>query len=191
MPRPSDARWGRIPGAAPPLRASAPLVWWALTAVVLVVVSVTVVRGPGPLDDPAQGDQRPGFLVDPDEAREVGGLDLPGSPVGRRPVVLIFDRGPPRREALTDFVDGVPRSAAVVLSTAGAGAAQALPERVRQAGDLRGRLADAIGMPRPKDAGPPIGYAVIDAEARVRYATLDPRYVEHGFEIEILAGALR
>lgn len=191
MPRPTDTRWGRVPGAAPPLAASAPLFWWALTAAALVTVIVAVVGGPGPLDDPSQGDQRPGFLVDADAARDVRALDLTGSPVGRRPVVLIFDRKPPRPETLADFVEEIPRSAAVVLSTARGGAEQGLPERVRIAGDLRGRLAETVGMPRPRDGGPPVGYAVIDDRARVRYATLDPEYLEHGFEVEILAGALR
>lgn len=32
-------------------------------------------------------------------------------------------------------------------------------------------------MPRPVDAGFPVGYAVVDRRARVRYATLDPAYL--------------
>ncbi len=57
--------------------------------------------------------------------------------------------------------------------------------------DRQRRIADVVGLPTPKDGGPPIGYAVIDGRARVRYATLDPRYAEHGFEIEIVTEAVR
>ncbi len=185
-----DEEWGRTRGARPPLAPAAPLAWWAVTAVVLVAVVFGVVRAPGPLDDPQQGDQRAGFLIDVDEAREVSGLDLPGAPVGRQPVVVIFDRGAPEPDELRAFVEDIPDSAAVVVALS-QGQVKSAPPRVREAGDFRGRIAEAVGMPRPKDGGPPVGYAVIDRDARVRYATLDPTYPEHGFEVDIIAGALK
>lgn len=44
-------------------------------------------------------------------------------------------------------------------------------------------------MREPRDGGA-AGYAVIDEKTRVRYATLDPDYLEHGFEVDIIAKAL-
>ncbi len=46
-------------------------------------------------------------------------------------------------------------------------------------------------MPTPVDGGYPIGYAVIDAQARVRYTTLDPGYLSHDFAIATMAGAVQ
>lgn len=188
MGRASEEQWGRAPGARPPLAPVGPLAGWAFSAVVLVVVVLGVVKGPGPLDDPRQGAQRTGLLIDADDARDVHALGLPGSPVGRRAVVVIFDRQAPSAHELLAFAAAVPDSAAVVLVLAqGQTAAVA---GVRAMTDARGRVAAQLGMPRPRDGGPPIGYAVIDADGRVRYATLDPTYPQHGFEVQIVTGAV-
>lgn len=63
--RAEDRRWGRMPGARPPLPAWLPLLVWVAGAVVLTAVAVGLVGGPGPLDDPRPERQRPGLLVDP------------------------------------------------------------------------------------------------------------------------------
>jgi hypothetical protein len=185
----SDADWGRIAAARPPLSPRAPLVWFTVSAAVLAVVVIGVVGGPGPLDDPDEGDQRPGLLIDPDEAMRVEGLALPGDPIGRRPVVIVFDRQPPERSALATFVDELPQSAEVLLVMPAA-ERPAVGERADAVADPAGRIAGAVGMPRPQDGGYPVGYAVVDRRARVRYATLDPEYLEHGFEVDIVVGAL-
>lgn len=183
-----DGQWGRTSGARPPLAPVAPLVWWAVTAVIVVAVVVGVVGTPGPLDDPRRGDQRAGVLIGAGDARVVRGLGLPGSPVGRRAVVVIFDRRAPTDAQIRAFAADVPRSAAVILVLA-EGKPQAAGN-VQAVADARGGLAAALGMPRPRDGGPPVGYAVIDRGGRVRYATLDPTYLEHGFEVGIVARAL-
>lgn len=159
-----------------------------MAAVLTTVVLVGVPR-PGPLDDPAQGEQRTGFLIDRDEARHVPVLALPGDPVGRVPVVVVFDRALPSRRQIARFLDGVPRGFAIVVVSA--------DDRVSSNGptfgvaqDPTGAIARAVGMPVPRDGGPPVGYALIDDRANVRYATLDPGYRAHGYELEIVAGAL-
>ncbi len=187
-----DRSWGRIGGARPPLAAAAPLLFWLAGAIVLAFVVLGVIRAPGPLDDPIRGDQRPGFLFDVDDARRVAELELPGGPVGRVPVVVIFDRRISAPQRLQSFVRDVPDGVAVVLVVSEPVDEQArLPAGVRPVVRTGGRIANAVGMPVPRDGGPPVGYAVIDRNARVRYATLDPAYPEHGFEVEIVAGALR
>jgi alkyl hydroperoxide reductase subunit AhpC len=64
-------------------------------------------------------------------------------------------------------------------------------ERVAVVVDEAGTVARAVGMPEPRDGGFPVGYAVIDSQADVRYATLDPRYLEHGFELDTVTAAVR
>ena len=45
-------------------------------------------------------------------------------------------------------------------------------------------------MPQPVDGGRPVGYAVVDSDRVVRYATLDPDYLSNAFEIETILGAV-
>jgi hypothetical protein len=88
---PQDARWGRLPGAEPPLQWWLPAAVAAAVAVVLMLVVVLVVRPPGPLDDPDPADQRDGLLLDgPVLPPDVGGVEL-----GGRPVVVLFERDEP------------------------------------------------------------------------------------------------
>jgi hypothetical protein len=185
-----DARWGRAAGAWPPVPPWAPLAWWAVSAVVLIAVVVGVVGGPGPLDDPSQGDQRPGFLVDPDDARVVRGLALPGAPVGRRPVFLAFDRRVPAADDLSDALRSVATGVSTVLVVPRINARVA-PSALPVVADPKGRIARAVGMDRPRDGGAPVGYAVLDSKGRVRYATIDPTWHRHAFELGLITGAVR
>lgn len=166
-----DAAWGRLPGAAPPLRWWVPAAVALVGAVVLALVVVLVVRPPGPTDDPVPADQRDGLLLD--------GPRLPpaadGVAFGGRPVVVLFERTQPfglafeqwRRTVSDEGVD--------------------LVVRVGPRGD---DLAGLIGMPTPVDGGPPVGYAVVDPARQVRYATLDPSYLLNAFEVDVITGAV-
>ena len=181
-----DTGDARLPGAMPPLSPRTPLLGWLLMAVTLVAVVIVGVGGPGPLDDPHEGDQRPGILAPADQARGLTGLRLPGDPIGRRPVVVVFERRPPDPPRLRAFLDEAPEDFATVLAVPERGARSPVPVVT----DEGARLARRLGMPTPQDAGYPIGYALIDSEGRVRYATLDPTFLEHGFELATLSGAL-
>ena len=183
---PSDREWGREVGARPPLAPRTVLLAWAAGAVVLIALVVGVVGGPGPLDDPEPGRQRAGFLFDPDEAPIVGDLQLPGRPLDRRPVFLLFDRRGYDADRVDAVLEEVPRRFAFILVVPRAPAAEELPERVRALADRRRRIAAAVELGEPVDGGFPTGYALIDRERRVRYATLDPTYAEHAFEIHIV-----
>jgi hypothetical protein len=161
---------------------------WLAGASVLSLVVIGLVGGPGPLDDPQQGDQRAGFLVDVEEARMVRGLGLPGRPVGRRPVFLAFARDALSGRSVRDALGRLPEAFAAFLvlpSTSAPGAA------VPTVSDSDGGIAHAVGIGRPKDGGPPIGYAVLDRRGRVRYATIDPGWPRHGDEIELITEAVR
>lgn len=190
-PEPHAVDWGRRRGAEPPLAPRAPLLWWLAMALVLTAVIVVLVGGPGPLDDPQQGRQRPGLLTDAGDAPVVRNLGLPRGSLGQRPVFLAFDRRIPSAAALERILDQVPDDFATVLVVPAAAdlAESDLPLPVVT--DARGRLAHAVGLARPKDGGPPVGYVVIDAAVRVRYATLDPDWTDHGDEIAIVTQAAR
>ena len=168
---PEDAAWGRLPGAEPPL-------WWWLpaavagvAALVLTLVVVLVVRPPGPLDNPNAGDQRDGLLLDgPVLPARIGDVSF-----GGRPVVVLFEREQPQGPAFQ-------RWRAVVADDG-----VALVIKVGAAGD---DLAERLEMPTPVDGGRPIGYAIVDPDRKLRYATLDPVYPQNAFEIDVITGAV-
>ena len=169
---PEDAEWGRLPGAAPPLRWWWPAVVFAAAVVVLAFVVTLVVRGPGPLDDPDAADQRDGLLLSgPTLPREVAGVSF-----GGRPVVLLFERTEPAGPAFERWRQAVAQTGADLLVLSGGRRAEL--------------LADAVGMPTPVDGGPPVGYAVVDPSRTVRYATLDPAYLRNAFEVDVIVGAI-
>jgi len=56
--------------------------------------------------------------------------------------------------------------------------------------DPEGRTAALYGMRVPADGGPPVGYAVVDAENRVRYRTLDPDPAGNTREVMTILRAL-
>lgn len=196
MKWPDSRRRGRSPepgasdghGLAPPLSPWVPPLFWLAGSVVLVVVVLAVVPGPGPLDDPDPTYQRPGFVLARGDATRVPNLSLPGSPPGRRPVVVVFDRALPDAESFRMLRRGLPPAFVIVLVVSDG--RRLTPYPVPVVVDRQGRTAAAVGMRSPKDGGPPVGYAIVDRQARVRYATLDPDYLRHGSEAATMARAI-
>jgi hypothetical protein len=170
-----------------PLPACAPLVAFALAALALSVVVLVIVPDPGPLDAPDEGSQRSGLLTPAGQAERVASLELPGAPVGRRPVLLVFDRDVPSPGRFRRFLAELPDVAVVLSVPAGSSAGQLAGVPVVT--EPR-RLADAVGLATPRDGGAPVGYAVIDEQARIRYATLDPLYLEHADEAATMLAAV-
>ncbi len=186
--RRSDLAWGRVTGARPPLAAWVPIAGWLAMAVALTLVVALVVRGPGPLDDPDPADQRTGFLSSLHSATRVAPATLPGSPVGRSPIVVIFDRRPPPAKRLAAVFADLPRGVAAVLVLP-RGEPPGTRSSVPVLADPGGRVAQAVRIHRPLDRGRPVGYAVIDRHGRVRYATLEPHYLDHRFELDLITKA--
>lgn len=169
----ADTEWGRLPGAVPPLRWWAPALTFAVASLVLALVVVLVVRPPGPRDDPRPANQRDGLLLDGPRLPGV----LAGVAFGGRPVVVLFERTSPAGDGFARWRKQVTdHGAVVVVAVAGSAAAQV--------------LARAVGMPVPRDGGAPVGYAVVDPARQVRYATLDPSYVQNAFEVDVITGAV-
>jgi len=163
---------------------------WLVAALLLAVVTLVVVPEPGPLDNPDEAAQRSGVLIHGPRIERVA---LPGDPLGRRPVVLVFDREVPDRELLDAFVERTAPGAAVLLVVPdrSGGSEEGLPEDVRLVADPGGSIVDAVGLAEPVGGGYPIGYAVIDSQARVRYRTLDPTYLLHPFGIGTITRFVR
>lgn len=178
-----------LPHAVPTLSARAPLASWAAAALALTAVVVFAVPAPGPLDDPRPARQRTGLLVDAAQARTVD-LRLPGGPIGRKPVLVVFYRQAPRRQPLVQFAGEAPRGTASYVVAPRRPPARATIGDVPLLADPSGRIARALAMPIPKDGRSAVGYALVDAQARLRYATLDPDYVDHGFELHAVGAAL-
>ena len=180
---------GHLPS---PLPAWAPLVWWTATAIVLAVVVVVIVGDGGPLDDPKQGRQRPALLAPKTEAPVVDNVALPRTGIGRDAALVAFNRNLPDPDELSAFRRSLPDDISILVVVDNASARETQEEvNVEVIADPEGDVARELEMPRPKDGGPPIGYALVDRDGRVRYATLDPTYTKHAAEITTIAGALQ
>lgn len=162
--------------------------------VVLGVVVLGGSVGPGPLDQPDPADQRNGLLLTGPTVEP----SLPGVPPRDGPTVLLFVRSAPQPSVLRQWRDTLPATTHVVLvvqepgsdPSSEASAAHALNAGADLIGDPDGRLATAVDLPEPVDGGPGVGYAVIDSDRVVRYATLDPRWPENAFELDTIVGAI-
>ena len=163
------------------------LMVWVVAAVVLGVLLLIAQLTRGPLDDPDQAYQRPGILdlaVLPEPAAPVtADIPQPG-----RPAIVFFDRSatlPALCHALPDTGLGADADLVIVAPAADIGCG-AIPV----VEDPDGRPADAYGMRAPAAGGPPVGYAVIDAQSRIRYRTLDPTVTAELSEVRTMLEAL-
>ncbi len=163
---------------------------WVLTGLVFGVLLLVAQHTYGPLDDPNPAYQRPGFLdLQPSSAAPRVTPDVPNS---QAPSVVLFIR-PQLASALADQLgraSGLRATASIVVVSSGAAPVD-LP--VPAVVDERGALARGFAMRVPRDGGPPVGYAVIDAHGAIRYRSLDPSITtSHGFdEIQTIVDAAR
>ncbi|MGQ0803280.1 MAG: hypothetical protein ACT4PI_05395 [Actinomycetota bacterium] len=169
-----------------PTRLSLAMVWVG-AAVLLGSLLFVADAAEGPLDDPDQAHQRPGFLDEGD--LPVAAPDLPGDALeDGRPAVVFFER-PRRLETLCDALagDDLDRRAEIVVIVSGE---DGECEGARSVDDPNGELAAAFGLREPSDGGPPVGYAVVDSDGRVRYRTLDPQAADDLEEVETIVKAV-
>jgi hypothetical protein len=160
---------------------------WLLAAVVLGGLLVTAQLTRSPLDDPDPAYQRPGIL-------DLGALPAPAPavtgdiPRHGRPAVVFFDR-PSLLPGLCQALAGTRLAAnadLVIVTPPGGAGCGALPV----VEDSDGGLAEAYGMRSPSDGGPPVGYAVVDGQGRIRYRTLDPTVAAELPEVATILAAL-
>jgi len=160
---------------------------WVAAAVGFVVLLVVAQRLEGPLDDPDQAEQRVGFLDQPP-------LPLPapmvtaGLPAAGRPTVVLFLRPGDAPRQCRDVARRVPASSAVLVAVLAGPAA--CPSIASVLVDATGRTATSYGMRSPTDGGPPVGYAIVDNEGRLRYRTLDADPAADSRELTTMLAAL-
>ena len=171
-----------------PWRPAARLVTtWVAAGVGLGVLLALARLAEGPLDDPDQAWQRPGFL-------DAGALPTPaptvapGAPLPGRATVVFFMRP----NGLVELCHALAASslryeAAIAVVVAGSGGCALA---VSVVGDPAGAVAEAYGMRRPRGGGPPVGYSVVDAAGAIRYRTLDPDVADQLGEVGTIVAAL-
>jgi hypothetical protein len=170
------------------LRPAAPLLFAAASGTVLTAVVLLLVRTPGPQDEHTFADQRNGLIANgPHVPARVGGIAF-----GDRPVVLLFLRGAASAAAVQTWQEDLPGRVRVfvVLQRPGVDPPPELAGSPTVI-DAQRVLGDVVHLPRARDGGPGVGYAVVDSGRVVRYATLDPRWSTNGFEVATIAKAVR
>lgn len=163
---------------------------WVGAAAVLGLLLALARSAEGPLDDPDQAWQRPGFLDAGDLPAPAPTL-APGLPAPGRPTVVFFVRAPGDLTELCHALgdSSLPEQAAIVVAVAGAPSHRCAAVGAVVA-DGEGAVADAYGMRRPRGGGPPAGYAVVDAAGAIRYRTLDPEVADQLDEVATIVAAL-
>ena len=159
---------------------------FAGSALLLGAAQFMADRAGGPLDDQDLAFQRPGFL-DAHGAPFNAPVLTPriGRP-GERLIVFFVreEQTKPLHDALMQRTHPLDEVATVVVY-AGRGidhsdvVTQFIP-------DVEGTIASSYRMPRPRDGGPPVGYAIVDRLGMVRYRTLDPTVWKRLDEVETM-----
>lgn len=156
---------------------------WLVTAATFAAVAVMVRAGASGLDDPDPARQRPGLLAAAASAPLAPPALRRALPAGG---VVFFERGERAGDLCTALADAAFRSQAVVVTTP---AAPATCAGVASLAVPPADVADALGLPLPRDGGAPVGYVVVDEAGRVRYATLDPDSADRLPEVQTMLRA--
>lgn len=140
----------------------------------------------GPLDDTDPARQRPGFL-DAGPLPVLAPTMTAGFPADDGPSVVLLTR-PDRLDRLCHALASHELDAVTVIVVAGRTDECAGTTVVD---DPRAVIADRYGMREPRGGGPPVGYAVVDAEGLIRYRTLDPAAHDELSEVSTILEAVR
>lgn len=159
-------------------------VTWLVAAGALVTVTVMTRAAVSGLDDPDPARQRSGVVT--------GAASAPLAPAALRQRlpdggVVFFERGGRSGTLCRALRGSALEWRAVVVTT---GEPPPACASVAIAGVAVSRdAARAVGLPRPRDGGAPVGYVILDAAGRVRYATLDPGAAERLGEVRSMLRA--
>ncbi len=163
---------------------------WVGAAVGLGLLLALARAAEGPLDDPDQAWQRPGFL-DAGDLPATAPTMAPGVPAPRRPTVVFFLRP---GDSLAQLCHALAATTLPAHAATAAVVAGSTTDRCAAVGavvgDPDGAVAEAYGLRRPRRDGPPVGYAVVDAAGAIRYRTLDPEVADQLDEVGTIVAAL-
>lgn len=147
---------------------------WLAAAIVLGGFHLAASLDRRPLDDSDLAFQRPGFLDSlgpPFPAAPVA----PGLPAQGERLLLFFIREGQVVPLWTSLGERAHPFDAARVAIVVAGPPHSDAEgAVIWISDPAGKIAAAYQMPRPRDRGAPVGYAIVDNLGQVRYRTLDP-----------------
>ena len=171
------------------MRPRTAVITWMTVALLLGAVTVLERLARSGLDDPDPARQRPGLLLAAAGARGAAPVSE-GVPAPGRPAVVLFLRWEQYEVATRVLEPG--------LLPADVDLGLVLPDRPpiflvpakAVAYDPDGDLGRAYGMPRPRDGGLPVGYALVDSQQRIRHQSLDPSVLRHFAEIRTLLSGL-
>lgn len=143
----------------------------------------------GALDDPDPAWQRPGFL-DAGELPAPAPNVAPNVPATTRPAVVFFARADGMEKLCRALAENRLAGRAAIALVVGGTPSGGCDAAAAVVADPEGDLAEAYGMRRPRDGGPPVGYAVVDAAGDIRYRTLDPAVADRLDEVATMVAAL-
>ncbi|MDP9388307.1 MAG: hypothetical protein M3Q48_10465 [Actinomycetota bacterium] len=173
-----------------PRRSAASLVaTWLGAAVGLGLLLALARSAEGPLDDPDQAWQRPGFL-DAGDLPTPAPTVAPGVPPPGRASVVFFMRANGLPELCHALAASSLRDEAAITVVVAGSPPDGCDVAGSVVGDPAGAVAEAYGMRRPRGGGPPVGYAVVDAAGAIRYRTLDPDVSDQLGEVSTIVAAL-
>lgn len=162
---------------------------WLTVAICLGVLLGFAEYRRNPLNDPDQAWQRTGVLL------PAHTYPAPTAGVEPRPghrVIIFFARSLTDRYLFHDLADQADLgSAADLIVVTPDGSRPVIENGIwRFAMDTDGALARAVGLRRPIDGGPPVGYVLIDSHGYIRFRTLDPGFGQRAWEIKLLLGGI-
>lgn len=161
---------------------------WLAAAVGLGLLLMVARVAQGPLDDPDQAWQRPGFLDAGDLPAPAADL-APGLPANGSPTVVFFER-PSGLAKLCRALARTPRPGGGEVAVVVASGPRRPCPAARVVVDPDSALTGEYGLRRPRGGGPPVGYAVVDAAGAIRYRTLDPGVAGRLGEVATIVDAL-
>lgn len=156
-----------------PMLAGRQAIWLGL-AIMLGAAQWLANHDRRPLDDPDLALERPGFLdahSEPFPAPPVA----PGLPKYGERFILFFvrqEQAGPLHDALMKRTHPFDEVAMAIAYVGRKPDHQDLVAPFLD--DNTGEIASSYRMPRPRDGGQPVGYAIVDRAGYVRYQTLDP-----------------
>jgi hypothetical protein len=162
-------------------------VWLAVAIFMGVLLGLAEWRR-NALNDPDQAWQRTGILL-PAQTYEAL-TELEPRP-GHR-AIIFFARNLTDRYLFQDLADQSDlMGAADLIVVTPDGSRPVIENGIwRYVRDTNGSLASAMGLHRPIDDGPPVGYVLVDSHGYVRYRTLDPGFGQRAWEIKLLLRGL-
>ncbi|HVE45665.1 MAG TPA: hypothetical protein VNA57_02800 [Acidimicrobiales bacterium] len=177
---------GAVPFSTATIRRRLALTWIGIAGSVGVLF-VAALSTRSPLDDRDPAQQRPGFLDAVGHASSAPRI-APDLPRNGRKVVVFFVRPGVAGWLCSSLSTDQPLRRRADVAVVGPAATSSCTG-VATVTDPAGSLARAFGMRRPRDGGPPVGYAVVDSHGLIRYRTLDPRVASALDEVETMVRA--